>query len=509
MLDRDVTKNSSAVHRVVGDAALAFVVGILGRGALYLSQFLLARWLGPLQFGLFSVSLTIMQLGSVATGVGLYTAAVRFVAIYADQSNGRAVRELLQRSSLIVLFVGGILSLSMVIWSRQWALLLREAQLAQIMPIMALALPVLTLLRLFVSGINGLGLARSRTLLESALPSLLFVSGILLLHFRQALLLPSVGYWYVLSFAVAAGISGYVLIRQTPAPGAGGRGVVWRQVFAFSVPAWGIALLNQLAQRLDVVLAGIFLGGADIGIYSAAAVVTWAMGFIMTAFNMAVAPSFAAGHHGHNSHLLRNLYREGTRLLVLLGAPLAILLIIGAGDLMRLLGDAFSMGRNVLIILVIGQVCNLMVGSAGNLLIMTGFQRIELALVLASVLFNVVAARFAVPRFGLVGLALAASAATTLLNLSRLLMVYWRLRLHPYARSYGKIVVAVAVAGICGWSAHKLLHLTALAQLSLLAIIIAVVYLLVLLALGLEAEEKAMLRKGARIISLRLPRKTS
>lgn len=501
VLDHDnVSNSSSVIHRVVGDAALAFVAGILGRSMLYLSQFLLARWLGPLQFGLFSVSLTIMQLGSVAAGIGLYTAAVRFIAIYAHQSAGGAVRELLRRSSLLVLAVGGLLSLTMVAWPTQWALVLREAQLVQVMPIMALALPLLTLLRLSVSGINGLGWARARTLLESALPAFLFITGILLLYFNKRITLASVGYWYVFSFALAAGISGYVLIRQVS--GLAGHGsVIWRQVFTFSIPSWGIALLNQLAQRLDVILAGIFLEGSDIGVYSAAAVVTWAMGFIMTAFNLAVAPSFAAWHQGRNMGLLRTLYYESTRLLVLLGAPLGLLFIIGADDLMRLLGNAFSMGRLVLIILVVGQMCNLAVGSAGNLLIMTGYQQLELILVFASVLFNVVVAWFAVPRFGLAGLALAAATATALLNLLRLLMVYWRLRLHPYARNYWKVVLAAAIAGVLGWGGHELLHLPTLARLSLLALIIAVVYLTVLVILGLETEERAMLKKGKEIIS--------
>ena len=226
----------------------------------------------------------------------------------------------------------------------------------------------------------------------------------------------------------------------------------------------------------------------------------------MTTFNMAAAPSFANWRRRSDGREMARLYRDGTRLLLTFGLLVGLILILGAGDLMRLLGDEFEVGRVVLAVLVLGQLANLGVGSAGTILVMTDHQRVELALLVGSIALNVAVAAYAVPALGLVGLAVAAATATAALNLARLAAVYLILGVHPYHVSYAKPLAAAIAAGGAGlgvrllaraWQLPGLLSLIALAG-SLVA-----VYLLTLGLLGLERAERDILASGRRRVAAR------
>jgi O-antigen/teichoic acid export membrane protein len=497
------TRAASTVSRVIGDAALALVGGIAGRALLYLSQFMLARWMGPTDFGLFALALNVTQLGSVVVGFGLYMAAVRFIAIYSEQGLPDRVGGLLKWTAASVLVASGLTSLTLVAWPSWWAGALREEGLVRVLPIMGAALPFLALTRLFASSLNGLGLARLRSMCESALPSLLLLVGIILLKLVNHLSLPRTAVLFIVAWGIATLVSGGVLLGRV--------GIIQRvnddidrlAIMRFALPAWGVALLNQLAQRMDVLLAGFFLGGADIGVYSAAAVVAVAMNFVMTAFNMAAAPSFATWEVRTDTLEVERLYREGTRLLLALGLPLGTILILGSGELMQLLGDQFQLGQTVLVVLVMGQIVNLGVGAAGNLLIMTGHQHVELLLVFSSVVVNVLLASYLVPSLGLVGLAISLAATVALLNLLRLALVYRLLHIHPYGRSYLKLLVAWAGAVsaglltrtvVCMWEPSALLILVAVTGVT------GGAYLLAMVLTGGETVEREMVKNGwARI----------
>ncbi len=494
------TLATGIVGRVIGDATLALLGGVVGRLLLYVAQFMLARWLGPVDFGLFSLALSVTQVASVVAGFGLYLAVVRFTAIYAGEDTANRAWNLLIWAGRIVGTASGLAALTMLAWPAAWAGLLREADLARVLPIMGAALPALTLTRLVASSLNGLGRARLRSVIESALPSLLFLAGIIVLQVSQRLDLRTTAGAHLLSWLMAAVSGGWLVRRRLRLPGQSDAAIDRTRIVRFALPAWASAILNQVSQRLDILLAGFLLGGADLGVYSAASLVIVAMSFVMTAFNMAAAPSFANWHGGDNREMVR-LYRDGTRLLLTFGLVVGLILILGASELMHLLGDEFEVGQVVLVVLVLGQLANLSVGSAGTILVMTDHQKIELSLLFGSISLNVVVATCTVPALGLVGLALAAALATVALNLARLAAVYVVLGVHPYHISYAKPLTAAVVAGGAGLGARLLArtwNLPDFLGLIFLTTILAVVHLLALSLLGLERAERDILASGWR-----------
>jgi O-antigen/teichoic acid export membrane protein len=150
-----------------------------------------------------------------------------------------------------------------------------------------------------------------------------------------------------------------------------------------------------------------------------------------------------------------------------------------------------------------GQMVNLGVGAAGSLLIMTGYQHVELLLVFSSVVVNVLLASYLVPSLGLVGLATSLAATVALLNLSRLALVYRLLHIQPYGRSYFKLLVAWAAALFAGLLARTAARTWKPPAPLMLVVVTGATggaFLLAMVLMGGEAVEREMVISGwARI----------
>jgi O-antigen/teichoic acid export membrane protein len=103
---------------------------------------------------------------------------------------------------------------------------------------------------------------------------------------------------------------------------------------------------------------------------------------------------------------------------------------------MRIFGHDFEVGWSILIVGTAGQLVNCAVGSVGYLLLMSGNQRHLMKIHFIMALVTILLALLLIPRWGLVGAAVASAAANAGANLWCLLEVRHRLGLFPYNRTY-------------------------------------------------------------------------
>src|SRR6185436_13940936 len=79
----------------------AFMIRVFSAGLIYLSQILLARWMGSFEFGIYVYVWTLVALIGDLSDLGLATAAQRFVPEYAKRGAFDLLRGYLSRSRWI------------------------------------------------------------------------------------------------------------------------------------------------------------------------------------------------------------------------------------------------------------------------------------------------------------------------------------------------------------------------------------------------------------------------
>ena len=148
----------------------------------------------------------------------------------------------------------------------------------------------------------------------------------------------------------------------------------------------------------------------------------------------------------------------------------------------------------VLIILSFGNLVDAGVGSVGQLLAMTGHARVYLTNTIAAITVSIGLAILLVPRFNVIGAAVAAALAVIILNVAGFVEVYGILKILLFRWDMLKPVVAGGVASMVGLLLLRVIHVgygyTAIIGTLGLVIPFMLVYVFVLALLRLSKEDK-------------------
>jgi len=180
-------------------------------------------------------------------------------------------------------------------------------------------------------------------------------------------------------------------------------------------------------------VAGIWTSAEDVAQLAVAQRTANLVSFILVAVNLVVAPRFAALYKQGKHPELRRLALRSVRLMSLVGAPVVLFLCLFPGWVLGLFGPEFRAAAPLLVILALGQFVNVVTGSVGFLLTMSGHERDMRNVVLFSGPFAVVAAVVLTPLYGVTGAALATALAVSVQNLGAVWLVRKRLGFNTLA----------------------------------------------------------------------------
>ena len=162
---------------------------------------------------------------------------------------------------------------------------------------------------------------------------------------------------------------------------------------------------------------GVWGSTAEVGIFNAASRVTFLVSFVLIAVNTISAPKFAALYEARQTAVLASTARASERLMVVLAAPILLVFLLLPRAIMGVFGPEFKVGALQLAILAIAQAANVMTGSVGYLLMMSGHERQVRDSNTIAAVTCVVCCVVLVPWLGGVGAAVAVAAALIVRNI--------------------------------------------------------------------------------------------
>ena len=212
------SSEGDVLGHVASETGIAFLGGIAGKGLLYLLQLLLARWLGPAAYGLYSLGVMTLTAAVLVAGLGLYVGAMRHVAIHnTDVRLGRLKETVLDASTILALtsVIAGFLLFFNAEWLSQ---LFSKPALAPVLRLLAFALPFAAFSRLLASIANGLGKMKYRVVIEDLILPVSMISLALLLSLRGLKLLDATSA-YLIASVLTALVGVIFLARVLPGQG--------------------------------------------------------------------------------------------------------------------------------------------------------------------------------------------------------------------------------------------------------------------------------------------------
>jgi O-antigen/teichoic acid export membrane protein len=202
-----------------------------------------------------------------------------------------------------------------------------------------------------------------------------------------------------------------------------------RKFYNYCFSLWGISCLAIVMVQGVQILLGVLSSVEQVAYFGVANRVALLVAFVLVAINGILSPKFAEISIQNTPQRLQTVYRSATRIMLLATSPLIIITFIFAPEILLLFGNDYQAATLVLRILIMAQFVKVMVGSVGQLLIMSGFayrQRINL---MVAVLLLIVIAIILLPSYGAIGAAIATLSAVLVNNFLGLYAIYKKLNI--------------------------------------------------------------------------------
>jgi O-antigen/teichoic acid export membrane protein len=486
------------------------VIG-LGAGvlAVFATQVIMTRTLGAALFGVVTVTTQFAFIASTATRFGMDVANVRLVAILMGRGQPGRVRPLVRTSALIA----GIVSLAVAVvvfllagWlSTQFVSPNLHQQGKVSFWAAALAIPFAAVTWAYLGGTRGLKIMR-HTLYIFWIGQPVGWIVIAVAGWFYAKTAGVSSFAYALSWVIACGAAWWAWERETrgfEGRTAGG-GIPEERTPAlikfglFRAPA---TLFAQLLFWIDTFVLASFRGSSEVGVYGATVRTGQSLLLFLTSLSLVFSPFVADLHHRGEKEKLDALYKNVTRWGLATTIPVLLALAILPGTIMRVYGNEFVAGRSALLILIIGLIVPVIVGTVGFILIMVGRTGWDLLVYAGSFVLAVGIAVILAPKYGMRGTAVAEAITLTVSAFVRLLLVKRFVDIWPFDRWYLRLIPATVVGALVMWGVHTVLAgpkwLIDLGGSTLMG---TIAYGLVLVMFGLKpGERRAVLALGKGI----------
>jgi len=474
-------------RRVAGGAILA----LAGNGVSFLMttayQIVVARHLGAAGVGVLLLSLAVSTLLAEASDLGLDYGVLRFGAIAHGAAEPGRFRSVVRRGLLGALAAGALASVVLAGGATLVAGVFGEPDMAAVLVPLALAIPFTATTGVARNCLRAMGRAGPSVASDSLVTPAVRLAAVLV-ALRVAADPRHVAIAYAVSEALALAATLAMLLRLLPR---GGEPVRPSGLYRYSLPMSLNRLILYANNQTEVLVLGLLQAAGPVGVFGVTRRLSMLLASLLTSISVLLIPLVADLHHRREQGELDRLFLTASRWLFTVGFPLCLVEILFGPELLTLFGASFSSGAAALAILALGQLVNVGTGTVASVLAIIGRTRLS---VLDSVLFLGLSLGLdflLIPRWSIVGAAVANACALAAVNLLRVVQVHRAIGLLPWDRRFLRPLAAGLVAGAVAW----LLPLAALdpvPRLGLHVVTLGVVYAGLLLAFGIDPGDRAV-----------------
>jgi len=441
---------NASLTSVAKGATIIFGGMIAGNLLGMVNQIILGRYLGPENYGLFNLSMSVVMIAGTLSVFGLFGSLPRFIPYHLEKNERNIVRSVIDFGSLFCFSLGVLFAVVIFLLADRLAVgIFHDARLEPVLKIFAVVIPFHSLQQVLKATVRGFKAVKYEALLFNIGSRIVTISVFLLsLLFLHRL------YGAVIAFIAGIIVTTIVaiwLIRKRIFPDYREcrRVHIARNLLSFSWPLALTGFTYLFVSKTDKVLLGYFLTSKDVGIYTPALVIANLLIFISSAFKYIFLPIVSEHFSKKDMAGLEPLFKSTSKWNFLIVLPIFLFILMFPKEILTILyGSRYTSGYVALIILSLGISINDFAGTSANILVAGGRTKLNLACEVIAAVTNIVLNVILIPIYGIVGAAVATGISYLTRNISSLSFVYRVYGIHPYTKNYLNIVFSGLVAAV-------------------------------------------------------------
>ena len=402
----------SLYRKFTGTAGLM----IISRGLAVISGIIYARYLGPEQYGLYSFVLSIIAMAALPVIAGLPNLLIREIANFHLEKKWGLIKGVISWSFFYVFF-SSIIIVSIIFLIEKFELI--PLSLSPLLLTALLLIPLKSMLSLQSAIFNGFRRpALAQLPVKIVLPTFkLFVLTIYILFnldlSASELLIISIYSSFSAFFIVILFFRKHVISYSKKYSSQ----YLSKKWCVSLLPFTFITLIGTLNSEVASVLLGFISSHESVAYFKVALQGVALIGLGFSSVNAVIMPDIARLYKEGNLKATQDLLTKSVRLSVFVSLPVIfVLTLFGKPLILFLFGSDYLLAYPVLIILCIGRLINVLMGSVGLVLNMTGNEKSVLKVLILTLILNMLLLLIFIPIYGSIGAALAVSVSLIFWN---------------------------------------------------------------------------------------------
>lgn len=439
--------------RIARGGGAFLLASLFGNGINYFFGAYVARALGPEQFGLYILGLTIMNILLFMVPLGMDVAIVKFISEHLSLGEKSKASNIVFHLFVIAVGLALIFGLIFALIATPLSnVVYKKSELIPVLLCFSVIFILASINNFLTVTLQAFQLFGSIACIKYLWEPIgkFFLTGLFLgFGFGLYGLLFSLFLTYCASLLISLRMTQNVTgLRANSRPSWELRKLF--PIFKFSLPLVITNIFGVVAPRLDVLILGYWLSFQDVGFYSASLQTAGILSLVLGSFSQLFSPMVVSVLARENKESLKDIYQAVCRWALTLSLPPFLLIVIFGNEILSLFGKNFSAGRECLNILALGQMVNVFMGSSNTILLMSGHSKkimwntiiLNSLLILLDLIF--------VSSVGLSGPALALSIIMILGGIVGVIQVWLIHEVSPFRWTLLKPLWAALIAGAMG-----------------------------------------------------------
>ncbi len=400
-----------------------FIIKILSIFFGFIFTFYITQLYGADGMGFFALCQSILMISTLISLFGTDTSLVRFVSENFYQQNYVKIKSVYLSVLKIVIPISLILSL-VIFFSKsilsKFIFNISNIETGLFYSLIA-CLP-LCLIHIHSESLRGMQKVELYSIIKYFLTPFFSIILLFMLYDDDNIYLPVLA--YSISIIMTSVIGCFIWLNKSKIFSTQNIYTPIKDILKISFPLMVSSSMLLLLQWIDILILGYYESSSQIGIYNVAVKISMFGSIVLFSINSIVAPKISQLFNQKNIIELNKIVKISSRLMFFLTIPILIFILFFSEFILRFFGEEFILGTACLNILIIGQLINVLCGSVGYILNMTGYQNIFKWIIFFSFIINVILNIVLIPFYGIFGAAIASMISLTLWNILSCIYIY-------------------------------------------------------------------------------------
>lgn len=423
------------------------LIGTTGTRALsYIYSLALIWLLGAEKFGQFTLALAIVMFIGLLSTLGLPQGVIRFGSIEIETGGKAGVHQVVMSAFKVVIPASILLGLATFLGASFFAnLIFHKPELTGILQILAISVPFVALLSTVMAATRSMKEMRWTAIVGIVQPLIALAAAIILVLIGMGT--KGASYAYVASYVMGSALALFYYLRMIPKEDRKGEPYPLREMLKFSIPLSMTEWMHFANERTEIFFLGLLPGSVGVSMYK----IAWSLAGLETLLRLSLEQILGpySSELSHKSKIIQLgvLYKTTAKWGFTAALMIFLVYMLYGKEIMGIFDPSLASGGVVLLMLAFAQLFNEFTGACNTILIMSG--RSDLTLMNTTILFgsSIALDWLLIPTYGVIGAGIAGGTTVILVNVLRVVEVWWTLHIHPFKLSFIKPVLAGVVAG--------------------------------------------------------------